>query len=108
MEELTDYSRHKILTDNGFEDLIDCRASVYAQKKELDAELKTVNEEISGLMAMLDDKAVLCNGFKVTLAEGVKRTLKKDILLTLGVEVETLAAATIETPYTRLTVTEVK
>ncbi len=108
MEELTDYSRHKILTDNGFVDLIARRSLVYDEKKAAEAELKDINEDISGLMAMLDDKAVLCEGWKITLAEGVKRTLKKDILLTLGVAVETLAEATIETPYTRLTVTEVK
>ncbi len=108
MDELTDYSRHEILTDNGFSDLIARRPLVYDEKKAAEAELKEINEDISGLMAMLDDKAVLCEGWKITLAEGVKRTLKKDILLTLGVEVETLAAATIETPYTRLTVTEVK
>ncbi len=108
MEELTDYSRHEILTDNGFGDLIARRSLVYDEKKAAETELKDINEDISGLMAMLDDKAVLCEGWKITLTEQVKRTLKKDILLTLGVEVETLAAATIETPYTRLTVTEVK
>ncbi len=53
-------------------------------------------------------KAVLCEGWKVTLAEGMKKTLKKDLLLTLGVSIETIVEATVETPYTRLTVSEVK
>ena len=84
------------------------RSTVYAEKKAAETELKDINEQISGLMAMLDSKAVLCEGWKVTLAEGMKKTLKKDLLLTLGVSIETIVEATVETPYTRLTVSEVK
>jgi len=108
MDELTDYSRHEILVENEFANLISDRQQLYAQKKEWEADLKDINEQITGLMATLDNKAVLCDGWKVTLATGLKKTLKKELLITAGVSVEQIEEATIETPYTRLTVSEVK
>lgn len=107
MNELTDYSRHEILTDNDFGDLIARRSLVYTEKKAAETELKDINEQISGLMAMLDNKAVLCEGWKITLATGLKKTLNRDLLISAGVSVEQIVEATVETPYTRLTVTEV-
>lgn len=108
MDELTDYSRHEILVESEFDRLISDRQQLYAQKKEWETEMKEINEEITGLMAMLDNKAVLCGGWKVTLATGLKKTLKKELLITAGVSVEQIEEATVETPYTRLTVMEVK
>ena len=107
MEELTDYTRHQSLVDNNFDRLIIDRQRIYAKKKEVEADLKGINEEISGLMVGIDH-AVLCEGWKVTLSESIRKTLKKERLLSVGVTVEQIESATTETVVTRLTVSEVK
>lgn len=107
-EELMDYSRHESLVASDFNELIEYRQKVYAQKKKTENELKEVNEEISGLMAGLDNKAVLCEGWKVTLTESKRKTLKKERLLSAGVTVEQIESATVESVVTSLRVSEVK
>jgi len=106
--ELTLYTRHKSLVDNGFDGLIWERQEFAAQKKTIETKLKGINEEISGLMAGIDSTAVLCEGWKVTLSESIRKTLKKERLLSVGVTVEQIESATTETVVTRLTVSEVK
>ena len=106
--ELCDYTRYPLLKKEEFGSLISIRQTLYAEKKEVEAGLKSVNEEISGLMATLEEPAVLCDGWKVTLSEGVRRSLKKDRLLSLGVSIETIDEATVETAFTTLRVSEVK
>jgi len=107
-EELTDYTRHKGLVDGELPYLVEARQKLKKKEKAIKDELGDINEEISGLMATLENKAVLCDGWKVTLSESIRRTLKKDILLTLGVDTEIIAQATIESVSTRLTVSEIK
>lgn len=107
MTELTDYTRHQSLVDNDFADLLADRDRVYQIKKAAVTELDEINEEISGLMVGIDH-AVLCEGWKVTLSESIRKTLKKERLLSVGVTVEQIESATTETVVTRLTVSEVK
>jgi len=107
MTELTDYTRHKSLVDGAFNELIADRQRVHARKKEAQTELDEINEEISGLMVGIDHP-VLCEGWKVTLSESVRKTLQKERLLSVGVTVEQIESATTETVVTRLTVSEVK
>lgn len=106
--ELTLYTRHKSLVDSDFESLVTMRQELSAQKKEIETEMKGINEEISGLMAGIESKAVLCDGWKVTLSESIRKTLKRERLLSAGVTVEQIESATIETVVTRLTVNEIK
>jgi len=107
-DELTLYTRHKSLVENDFDSLITLRQELAAQKKEIETEMKGVNEEISGLMAGIESKAVLCEGWKVTLSESIRKTLKKERLLSVGVTVEQIESATVETVVTSLRVSEVK
>jgi hypothetical protein len=76
--------------------------------KELNKKKKELSEEITGLMATVDVKSVFCNGWKVTLTETSRSTLKKDKLLTLGVDPEIIKNATDETFFTQLRVKEVR
>jgi len=108
MNEVTQYQRHKTLVENNFADLIEDRQEVYAAKKALEADLKDINEQISGLMATVESASVLCNGWKVTLSEQIRKTLKKEKLLAMGVTVEQINSATDESFFTRLTVSEIK
>jgi len=96
------------LVENDFDSLITLCQELTAQKKEIDTELKGVREEVSGLMAGIESKAVLCEGWKVTLSESIRRTLKKERLLSVGVTVEQIESATVETVVTSLRVSEVK
>ena len=107
MTELTDYTRHQTLVDNDFEELIEERQELDDKKKAIETMLKGINEEISGLMVGIDHP-VLCEGWKVTLSESIRKTLKKERLLSVGVTVEQIESATTETVVTRLTVSEVK
>jgi len=106
--ELLDWTRHAILRKEHFDKLISIRQALSTEKKDVELQLKETNEEISGLMATLEEPAVLCDGWKVTLSEGMRKSLKKDRLLSLGVSIETIDEATVETAFTTLRVTEVK
>ena len=106
--ELLEYTRYPLLKKEEFGSLITIRQAIQKEKKELEEQMKDVTEQISGLMATLEEPAVLCGGWKVTLSEGVRRSLKKERLLSLGVDIGTIEEATVETPFTTLRVSEVK
>jgi len=93
MNEVTLYDRHKTLVENDFADLIAERVLEHALKKKHDDRLKELNEEISGLMATVESESVLCNGWKVTLSEQTRKTLKKEKLLAMGVTVDQINSA---------------
>ena len=105
---LTSYGDHESLRENDFADLIKNRQALDAELKELNKKKKELNDSIPGLMATVDVKSVFCNGWKVTMTETSRRTLKKDKLLTLGVSPEVIDNATDETFFTQLRVSEVK
>lgn len=107
-DKLTNYIDHKTLRDNEFGDLIKARQSLDVQLKEITKKKKELSEEITGLMATVDVQSVFCNGWKVTLTETTRNTLKKDKLLTLVVDPEIIKNATDETFFTQLRVKEVR
>ena len=84
------------------------RQEIKAQKDELEQELKALNEEIGSLMMATGNKSVICDDYRVTITEGMNRSISKEKLLELGVSATLILKASKETPYNTVTITPIK
>ncbi len=96
------------LTDNDFDDKVQQRFNISAKIKELDSTLKQLNAEIGTMLTVAGVDKVISDDLTVSMVAGKSSHLSKTKLLELGVGPDTIAAATKETKYSSLRITQRK
>lgn len=94
--------------DKRFASRVSKRQQLKLQIDALQAEMKELNEEIGSALEAAGKKTVLAGDWRVTVADGVHRSIDKVKLLELGVSAQTILKATKESHYSTVTITEVK
>lgn len=82
-------------------------ASMKQKRDELDAAMKLNRVEVEEIMEKVGETSIAVDGFKTTLIAPIKRRLDPKKLVKLGVSMDTINAATVETsgtPYVKITV----
>lgn len=74
-------------------------------KAQAEQEIKDRNATIMELQATSGFKTVVTPDWRVTLVQGVNRTISKEKLLELGVKASVIKRATKETTYETVTIT---
>ena len=92
-----------------FMELVNDLRAVNEMKRESEAESKRLNGLLQEMWADCESKTVLReDGGKVTLVSSSNSSIKKELLVELGVPAETVKAATVVTPYQYVLITEPK
>jgi hypothetical protein len=74
------------------------------QRKSLEDKEKEIRSEVKEDMAEKGEKAVLCNGIRVTYVDSCSTNISKQKLLEAGVSVAVIERATVRTPYSTIQV----
>jgi len=100
----------EFLLKNDFEAVVQSRASLKAEIKDLEAQLKSHNEEIEAMMiaAGVAEQCVCTPYYKVAIVSSSNSRIDMQKLLEHGVEPGVIVAATVKKEYQYLKVTEVK
>jgi len=101
-------SNYAYLRDNDFDDKVQQRFNISAKIKELDLTLKQLNAEIGTMLTVAGVDKVLSDDLTVSMVAGKSSHLSKTKLLELGVGPDTIAAATKETKYSSVRITQRK
>lgn len=88
--------------------LLSKRQQASEEKKELEATLAELNEEIKSWMLDAGEKAVVADDWRVTVVQSTQSTISKERLLELGVSAKIITKATKTTPKEYIQVTEAK
>jgi hypothetical protein len=96
------------LSDNDFDDKVRQRFNISAKIKELDLTVKQLNAEIGTMLTVAGVDKVMSDDLTVSMVAGKSSHLSKTKLLELGVGPDTIAAATKETKYSSLRITQRK
>lgn len=77
-------------------------------QKDAEKQVEKITTEIKDLLAEAGLQEADLDRFTVSLAVQARSVIRADLLVAAGVSPETIQAATVETPFTRLTVREKK
>lgn len=80
-------------------------AGIHMQQKLLDAQAKEIREKLGEILEQAGESTLAIEGHKVTLVAPMRKKLDEKKLIALGVTLEQIKAATVETattPYVRV------
>ncbi len=99
----------EFLTKNDFESVVQSRAVLKDEIKDLDKQLKSHNEEIEAMMiaAGVEGNAVCTGNYTVKIVASSNVRIDQQKLLEHGVEPGVIVAATVKKEYTYVKVTAV-
>jgi len=100
----------EFLTKNDFEAVVQSRAVLKDEIKDLEKQLKSHNEEIEAMMiaAGVDDSKVNTGSYTVAIIASSNSRIDQQKLLEFGVEPGIIVAATVKKEYQYLKITENK